>query len=594
LPTVTTPAAAPATGGPHGSQPGTQPGAATEREMVGLSYDTDGVRIPLAAARARRRRNLEDPFVGWTATLSITLLSLFLRLWKLGTPHSFEFDETYYAKDAWSLWHFGYARDYIDNDGGIANKHILAGQTTGLWKPNASMVVHPEVGKWLIGIGEKTFGMTPLGWRIVPAVVGTLLILVMIRFVRRLTGSTLLGCVAGLLLSFDGMEFVLSRLALLDIFVAFFLLCAVHCLILDRDWYRAKMADLVPGQITSGWGPVRALLFRPWLLVSGICWGLACGSKWEAIYPLAAFGLLVVAWCAGARRSFGVSWPGLRALLVDGVPAFFHLVLVGLVVYIATWTGWLMHSHQYVQYLSSTQYTQYVSGGSDCGKNIKEDPKKHWPTADQPVKHGLPGLVQGLDSLWHYHRDVYVFHTHFLTGCTHTYASQPRGWLLLNRPVGVDAQTGIKPGTDGCDAPSNSDCLRQVLLLGTPAVWWAGILALLYAVAMWLGARDWRFGVAVVGAASTWLPWFLYDGRPIFSFYSVITLPFLVLALALAVGKLLGRSTAPTLRRTVGVVVAGSYVVLVMLNFAWFWPIYTDGLLTHAEWLQRIWFAHWI
>ena len=23
-----------------------------------------------------------------------------------------------------------------------------------------------------------------------------------------------------------------------------------------------------------------------------------------------------------------------------------------------------------------------------------------------------------------------------------------------------------------------------------------------------------------------------------------------------------------------------------MLNFAWFWPIYTDGLLTHAEWLR--------
>ena len=40
-------------------------------------------------------------------------------------------------------------------------------------------------------------------------------------------------------------EFVLSRLALLDIFVAFFVLCAVHCLVLDRDWYRAKMARLV-------------------------------------------------------------------------------------------------------------------------------------------------------------------------------------------------------------------------------------------------------------------------------------------------------------------------------------------------------------
>jgi len=564
--------------------------------MVGLATDDEGRPVPLAPERARGLRRLEDPLIGWTATLSITLLGLFLRLWKLGTPHTFEFDETYYAKDAWSLWHFGYARDYLSNDGGVANKHILAGQTTDLWKPNASMVVHPEVGKWLIGAGEKLFGFSPLGWRVVPAVIGSLMILVMIRFARRLTGSTLLGCVAGILLAFDGLEFVLSRLALLDIFVAFFLLCAVHCLVLDRDWYRARMADHVPVQIADphAWGPVRALLFRPWLLVSGICWGLAIGSKWEAAYPLAAFGLLVVAWCAGARRSFGVSLAPLKALVADGIPAFVHLVVVGFVVYVATWTGWLMHSGQYAQYLGDTQYTHYVSGGVNCGSDITYDNSKHWPAHGAPVKHGLAGLAQGLDSLAHYHRDVLMFHLHFLNGCTHTYASQPRGWLLLNRPVGVDAQTGIKPGTQGCDAPAGSDCLRQVLLLGTPAVWWAGVLALLYAVLMWVGRRDWRFGIAVVGAASTWLPWFLYDGRPIFSFYSVITLPFLVLALTLTLGRILGSSTDPTPRRTVGVVVAGSYVVLVLLNFAWFWPIYTDALLTHAEWLQRIWFSRWI
>jgi dolichyl-phosphate-mannose-protein mannosyltransferase len=575
---VTTPAAAPP----------------ARRTLAGLSHDEDGRPVPLAAERAKPLRRLEDPIVGWAASIGITAVALFMRLWKIGTPHSFEFDETYYAKDAWSLLHFGYARNYIDNDNGVANKHILAGQTTHLWEKTASMVVHPEVGKWMIAIGEKLFGMNPTGWRVVPAIVGALMILVMIRFARRITGSTLLGCVAGVLMTFDGLQFVLSRLALLDIFVAFWLLCAVHCLVLDRDWYRAKMARLVPDQIVEGWGPVKALLFRPWLLVSGICWGLACGSKWEAIYPLAAFGILAVAWCAGARRSFGVSFAGAKALLADGVTAFVHLVLVGLVVYTATWTGWLMHSHQYVEALSSTQYTQYVSGGTDCGKNVKLDPNKHWPTANQPVKHGIPGLIQGLESLWSYHHDVYMFHTHFLNGCTHTYASEPRGWLLLNRPVGVDAQTGIKPGTQGCTAPAGSDCLRQVLLLGTPALWWGGVAALIYALFMWVGARDWRFGVAVVGTASTWWPWFEWSGRPIFSYYMVITLPFVVLALTLLIGKLLGRDRAPTSRRTVGVVIAGSYVVLVMLNFAWFWPIYTDQLITHAQWLQRIWFAHWI
>ena len=254
----------------------------------GLSVDASGRRVPTAWERARRRVDLEDPVVGWAASVGLMLLSLFLRLWKLGTPKVFEFDETYYAKDAWSLLHFGYARGYVDG----ANEKILDGKTTGQWTDGPSMIVHPEAGKWLIALGEKAFGMDPFGWRVAAAVVGSLMVLVMCRLARRMTGSTALGLVAGLLLSLDGLQFVLSRLALLDIFLAFFILCAVSCLVADRDWYRAKMARLVPDQIAdpASYGPVRGLLFRPWLLASGICWGLAIGTKWTAIYPLAAFG----------------------------------------------------------------------------------------------------------------------------------------------------------------------------------------------------------------------------------------------------------------------------------------------------------------
>ena len=116
---------------------------------------------------------------------------------------------------------------------------------TGLWKGDPSMVVHPEVGKWLIALGEKAFGMDPFGWRVMSAVAGALMVLVLCRLVLRLTGSLLLGCVAGLLLTLDGLHFVLSRLALLDIFLALFLLCGVACVVNDRYWMRARMARLV-------------------------------------------------------------------------------------------------------------------------------------------------------------------------------------------------------------------------------------------------------------------------------------------------------------------------------------------------------------
>ena len=86
----------------------------------------------------------------------------------------------------------------------------------------------------------------------------------------------------------------------------------------------------------------------------------------------------------------------------------------------------------------------------------------------------------------------------------------------------------------------------------------------------------------------------MYDDRPIFIFYAVACLPFVVLALTLALGSIVGRSDVPSPRRTAGVVVAGSYVVLVLLAFAWFWPIWTDQLITHSEWLDRMWFTRWI
>ena len=567
---------------------------AHEPLRVGLSRTADGRAVPLSGERARRLGRLEDPRVGWSASLGVMLLAFAMRLVGVGSPRDLAFDETYYAKDGWSLVNNGIVLEHVDD----ADKLILQGDVDGLWQDEPSMIVHPEAAKWLIGLGEKLFGMDPVGWRVASVVAGSLMVLVLVRLVRRMTGSTLLGCVAGLLLAFDGLHFVLSRLALLDIFVTLFTLCGVSCLVIDRDWFRARMARLVTAPVTSGWGPVRALLWRPWLALGGVCFGLAVGSKWAALFPMAAFGLLVWAWSAGARRSFGVRWATVRSALVDGVPAFVHLVVVGLVVYVATWTGWLVHAEEYEEHLSSTQYTTFDSWSGDCRsesmQGVESTPGRQWPTAGEPDASGIGELTQSLRSLWAYHQDVYVFHAAFLSCSDHTYESLPSGWLLLSKPVGVNADTDIKPGTQGCDAPAGSDCLRQVLLLGTPVLWWGSILALLASVVMWVGRRDWRYGVPVVGTLSTWLPWLPYDDRPIFFFYAIMMVPFMVIAVALVMGELIGRSRAPSPRRTAGVVVAGSFFVLVVLNFAWFWPIWTNELLTHSEWLDRIWFERWI
>jgi dolichyl-phosphate-mannose--protein O-mannosyl transferase len=607
--------------------------------LEGLSTTADGRRVPRAPQRAinpiltlpRRQR-----LTSWIAPLAVTLVAFGLRLWHLGTPRLFAFDETYYAKDAWSLLNNGYIETYTtDVDGNPKtdiNADILAGHVHHVWSGDPSLAVHPDVGKWMIAVGEHFWGMNPFGWRIASAVVGSLMVLVMIRLVRRMTGSTLLGCVAGVLLMVDGLQFVLSRLALLDIFVAFWLLCAVACVVADRDWHRARLVRRLDPPYDIALDPIvaarsrpahalqsllrwcwlqgrrlrrfrrRTIVFRPWLLAAGVCFGLACGSKWDAVYPLAAFGVLCVLWSFWSRRSLRLPRSVLKGIFVDGLPAFVSLVLVAFVVYVATWAGWLAHASAYEEHLSSTQYRQYTGQGHCDTKDhsyvaTNLDPDKKWPTALAPGESrpgGFDGFLRSLRSLWYYHQDVYTFHTHFLNCSTHFYQSNPIGWLVLNRPVGVAVTNDIKPGTDGCDAAPTSTCIRQVILLGNPVVWWGGCLALLLAVAMWIGARDWRYGVAVVGTLVTWLPWLHFDDRPIFIFYAISTLPFLVIALTLAIGQLIGPSRLPSRRRTVGVVASGAYVILALLCFAWFWPVYTNGLLTHEEWLNRIWFSRWI
>jgi dolichyl-phosphate-mannose--protein O-mannosyl transferase len=368
---------------------------------------------------------------------------------------------------------------------------------------------------------------------------------------------------------------VLSRLALLDIFVAFFVLCGVSCLVADRDWFRARLARAA--EFTPLVGPGPRLWWRPWLLAAGVFWGLALGTKWAAAYPWVACGVLVLAWCIGGRRSFGVPLGDVRAKLFDLAPIAAYLVLLPVFVYVLTWTGWLLHAGEFEQAYSHTQYGPY------------------WGSyTEQDAQGFFPELWQSLRSLWHYHHDVYSYHTNFLNDATHVYQSNPLGWLILNRPVGVEATLDIAPGTQGCPASEIESCLRRETLLGTPMLWWFGCIALVWSAVAWIGRRDWRYGLVVIGVAVTWLPWLRYDDRPIFSYYAIVTEPFLILGATMLLGEILGRAPAGSDRRRYGAIAAGTVVLLVVANFAFLWPVLTDGLMTNDEWMRRMWFARWV
>lgn len=489
----------------------------------------------------------------WVGPLAVTVLALVLRLWNLGRPDKLIFDETYYAKDAYSLLRSGYVRDFTDG----ANTKIADGRLDGLLTNDPSWIVHPDGGKWLIAIGEWLFGMNSFGWRVSAAVVGALTVLVLARLVRRLTGSTWIACLGGLLLALDGLHFVMSRTALLDVFLTFWLVSAVACLVADRDWLGARLDG-------------RLRFWRPWQLAAGVCFGMAAGTKWSALYVLAAFGLAVVVWELVARRS-------VRPVLLVGVPAFVTIVGTAVVVYLATWTGFLLHADLYEQRFG-VGYGEYAAWGS---------------YVDHPTGGPFGGVIDAFRSLWHFHVMTYDFHTgSYLAGKTHPYASNPAGWLVLDRPVAFDAQNNLP--APSCGADPDSSCMREITALGNPAVWWTGALALVASAVAWVRTLDRRWSIPVLGVASTWLPWFLYDDRPIFSFYAVATLPFLVVGTCLVIDSARRAARTPRSRYAVGLG-AGLLVVATTTLFWYFHPILTDALIPYDAWYSRMWFgSRWI
>jgi len=399
-----------------------------------------------------------DRIVSWLWALAVTALAGILRFTGLGKPEAKVFDEAYYPKDAHDLLRYGYERS-TDNTG-------------------PAFIAHPPLGKWMIALGEQVFGYNAFGWRVAAAVVGTLSVLVLVRVARRMTRSTMLGCIAGVLISLDGLHFVQSRVGMLDIFLMWWILVAFACLVIDRDTLRTRLAaGLPPG-------------LRPWRLLAAACLGCALATKWSAIWYVVALGLLAFAWDCGACRSAGLPAPVLRSVRsFVGWGTVYLIIVLG--VYTAAWAGWFASSDAYER--------QY-------GANA------------------LAGWIQ-------YHREILRFHTRLTA--YHRYASLPWSWLLLARPVAYFYSTPTDCGSQNCS--------REVLALGNPVLWWPFAGALVAMAWRWLARRDWRGAAVLAGVGAAFLPWLPYPHRTMFLFYALPGLPFLVLATTMCLGMVLGR-----------------------------------------------------
>jgi len=530
-------------------------------------------------ARASRHGSavvLGSPFWGWAGPILVTIFGGFLRFYRLSQPDAVVFDETYYVPDTNSILRHGVELNHVSN----VNSLLVRGDQNIFTLTNGHLtgeiVAHPPLAKIMMAVGQWMFGLTPFGWRFSVAVIGTLSILLLARIVRRMTRSTLLGCVAGLLLALDGLELVLSRTAILDIFVMFWVLAAFGLLVIDRDKTIARLAraaDAADSEaIASGQrdeaGPRLGIR---WLRVAaGFCLGAACASKWNGLWFLIAFAGLAIVWDCGARRAAGYAAWRIGSLRSDlkWLPVWFFVA--PFVVYAASWSGWFATDDGY-------------------DRNWAALHGNHTP------------IWSTIDSWFQYNHWMLQFGLGLTT--FQSYRSNPLGWLVLARPISF---YWSEPHASTCGTHCTAS---EVLAIGTPLIWWGGTLALAFCLFWWLGGligdlvfgrtprRDWRAAAALLGVAAGWLPWIWYawhDNRTEFYYYAVSFEPFMIIAITLCLGLIIGPARAAPGRRAMGAIGAGGYLIAVLVNLAYLYPILTAEVIPFSAWLSRMWFHRWI
>lgn len=141
-------------------------------------------------------------------------------------------------------------------------------------------ITHPPLGKEIIGIGIRLFGMTPFGWRFMGTLFGVLMLPILYVFLKRMTRSSAISACGTIIFAFDFMHFVQTRIATIDTYSVFFIL----------------LMYLFMWRFVSG-GKWR------YLALSGIFFGLGAASKWTCIYAGAGLAVIwLVYWITQVKK----------------------------------------------------------------------------------------------------------------------------------------------------------------------------------------------------------------------------------------------------------------------------------------------------
>jgi dolichyl-phosphate-mannose--protein O-mannosyl transferase len=403
--------------------------------------------------------------------VAVTTVAAVIRFAGLGSPDALVFDEIFYAQNACV--------------------RVAGPDVCGIAEPLSN--AHPPLGEWLIAAGIALLGFDSFGWRAASAVAGTLTVALTFVLARRVLGGVppraapAGATVAAGLLAIDVLHLVMSRVAMLDVFLGMFVVAA----------FVAIAVDLQRGPQPARGRIGRLFLGRPWRLAAGVLVGAAVAVKWSGVYSALGVVLLVVTCEVAARRrdedggerrwgaAFGAAFRGewLRSAVLLGV--------VPVLAYLASYIG--------------------IAEGAFIAAPWREG---SWFYDVAQHQLAMARFHIGLEG-------------------QHPYESASWSWFLVKRPVAFWFE--------------GAETYEHILAMGSPLAWWPTLAVFGWLGVRWLrGVRDLGASVVLVGALSAYLPWLIlgFARSQIFIWYVLPALPFLYAAVGIAAAQWKGWARA--------------------------------------------------
>ena len=446
------------------------------------------------------------------------------------------FDEIYHARTAYEM---------VQNDN-LALRYGRAyaadnGYSIYEW-------THPSLGKLLIAVGIRIFGMTPFGWRFSGTLFGVFILVVLYVLSKRIFRRTDFAFVATGLMAVDCMHFAQTRIATIDVYALFFTLL----MFLFMFDYIAEDFEARPF-----WKKLLALG------LSGVAFGLGASSKWTCFYSGAGlavlyFGDFFYNLVRILKKRHDTPKEQRKKLPVNVLAYLPVLFALGCAVYAVfeyrlgrgEWSGiawllqlgtkgllWLFAASVTLAIASAVVFRLAMIKRDDVDLSLNDllmtpvwcclffilIPAALYYLTNYCyfIDKNCETFAESIKALWDEQVSMYNYHSKL--DATHQCQSMWYQWPLAQKSVWFYA---------GYPEIGEIKLLSNISSTGNPAVWYVSAFGTVFALVEWFKnpecRKDRAFAFVLVGILAGLLPWALVT-RCVFLYHYFSTLPFVML-----------------------------------------------------------------